>query len=640
MSLEKKQQQLLLKDASNPFPDTSAVAAALGEKAAVLSQSTSAVPARPSIKETIMARNRANRNLPAVRPSSAGPTISPTREVFSQATAKSATGGPPTRKPLNTSTSGNLSSAPVRPNRTFKRPELPRPATADPSNHRPKPDARSNTPAARRPKTPAPSTAKKGILALKKPISQPASPTKTVQRRISWSDDLPGGSLELGPSKQAIDDNAVEDDEDAKSVNVDCVPTHTAKEVAVPQQTSTASDVAAEADLDEDGRDIWFRLSMSPSAKGDYGQRDPMASPSKLPVRSTHHISNDESHDIASRRASRSPPMFSIPSEVHSPRRRPHLQVYEDPEAVPTSVSPTQSPIKPSVLSDLPINTPPLNPAHLLIAEETNNAEYHAKWTAFETSEKKLNGSASLSEAIRNPTIARRLLESAIKQIEAGTLEVHSLRRIQCIIRDQDKLWQDEYLLDELLLTLLEAIENPSNSSKQPQLLITIRQLLSKYPQQSSAHYPRALCAITMARAGHSSSQRIVSGLEATAETIVAQCEPTETLNAILDLLDADDLDLHSTFMGFYNLAGLLARKIHTGQLPLDLSTERRIGELVKRSLDSDNIDVRRGMVELAVQFHQCVRPEERFWGYLNGSSTDRRSLITYYVMRNDAVQA
>lgn len=620
LSLENKQQQLLLKDASNPFPDTSSVAAALGAKAAELSKSTSAVPTRPSVKET-MAKNRASRTLPTARPSSAGPSISPSREPTVHVATKSAIGGLAARRPLNTSTSGNLSSAPVRPIRNFRKPDIPRPATADSFSHRPKPDARSATPAARRPKTPvAPSTAKRGILATKKPTSQPASPTKIVQRRISWSDDLPGGSLVSGPSRRnSIDEQAIEDDSNSqpgKEVNniFTCAPR------SAPSRRTTRSPVNDKADAAEEiVEDVWLAISRE-------------ASPARSVADGPHNLDNVE----MSTRISQSPRLILGRKEVVSPRKRPQLQVYEDPEAIPTDLSPMQSPTKSNVLNDLPINTPPLNPNHVLVAEETNNSTYHAKWKAFEASEQKNISSPSLAACMSNPVVARRLLNSAIEKIRAGAIEFSALRRVQHIIKEQyELLAKDSYLVDELLLTLLDAIEGPIDQSKQIQVLLAIQGLLSKYPQQCSALYPRALCALTLARAGHSSSQRIVSGLEATAEAIVDKCEPTQSIDAVLDLLDSDDLDLHSTCMGLYQLAGLLTKTVQSGHIPFSPLTEQRIGELTARALDDHNIDVRHGAVELAVQFRPCVESEKRFWGHIPGSATDRKSLVTYYLKRN-----
>ena len=636
LSLEKKQQSLLLKDANNPFPDTSSVAAALGEEAAALSQSTSTVPTRPSVRET-MARNRANRNLPAARPSSAGPTISPTRATSTQVPVKAATGGVTTRRPLNSSTSGNLSSAPVRPNRTFRRPELPRPATADPSSQRPRHDARSGTPAAKRPKTPvAPPTAKKSNLATSKPISQPASPTKTVQRRNSWSDDLPGGSLELGPSVRNIANQAIEDDDGAKpNIEENDIllrrPTHEAADT-LPILTNAGNVQETSGEPDEGG---FFSLSMSLPVEPARQVRGASVSPRMSPTRDSNNQANEPDSGELSRRLSQSPRDI----QILSPRKRAQLQVYEDPEAISTGHFPKSSPVKSAVLSDLPINAPPLNPNHLLIADEPDNSTYHAKWTAFETSERRLSSTSRLSEAIKYPGSARRLLESAIEQLRGGKLEVHVLRRIQCIVREQDKILQDGCLLDDLLLTLLDAIERPRDMSKQPQILITIRQLLWQYPQQCSALYSRALCAITIARAGHPSSHRIVSGLEATAESLVAQCEPTESINSVLDLLDDESLDPHSRFMALYNLAGLLSRAAELRRPPLQESSEQRIGVLIGQCISDNSTDIRRGIVEVSVQFHRCVKPEERFWSYMIGSTMDCRSLITYYLVRGHPQQ-
>ena len=452
-----------------------------------------------------------------------------------------------------------------------------------------------------------------------------------MQRRISWSDDLLGGSVELGPSVRNINNQAIEDDDDAKlSIEENDILTRRPTQEAAGSLTILTNAGKVQETSEEPDVDVFFNLSMNHSAEAARQTRGASVSPRMSPTRGSDNQANEPDSGELSRRLSQSPRDV----QILSPRKRAQLQVYEDPEAISTGLSPKPSPVKSAVLSDLPINAPPPNQNHLLIADEPDNPTYHAKWTAFETSERRLSSTSRLSETIRYPGSARRLLESAIEQLRGEKLEVHVLRRIQYIVREQDKILQDGCLLDDLLLTLLDAIERPRDISKQPQILITIRQLLSQYPQQCSALYSRALCAITIARAGHPSSHRIVSGLEATAESIVAQCEPTESINSVLDLLDDESLDPHSRFMALYNLAGLLSKAAELRRLPLHESSEQRIGELIGQCINDNSTDIRRGIVEVSVQFHRCVKPEERFWSYITGSTMDCRSLITYYLVR------
>ena len=117
-SLEKKQQELLIEDSSNPnpqkvvAPNTSMVSA----QAPALSRSTTSVPAaRPSIKEAIAAQKKraklASHRLPD-RPGSADSAVPSSSKIKPSST---------TVRPATAV--GSLSSAPVRPFRTARKPD-------------------------------------------------------------------------------------------------------------------------------------------------------------------------------------------------------------------------------------------------------------------------------------------------------------------------------------------------------------------------------------------------------------------------------------------------------------------------------------------------------------------------------------
>lgn len=385
-----------------------------------------------------------------------------------------------------------------------------------------------------------------------------------------------------------------------------------------------------------DEEDVWIAVSREHSPEGN-ATRSRLPNAAALP-RSLVDGANDNAHaqgsDELPMRISQSPRS----SILLSPRKRPALQVYEDSEANPFNASPAQSPPKSQVLSDLPINAPPFGPNHILVSEEPNDSSYHAKWAALEATEKKACTSPAIANAVRGTHNSRQLLAIAIKRIQEGVYELPVLRRVQYIIKDQNEIWSDPNLVENLLVTILDAVEVSTDQTKQIQLVIAIRALLARFPQQCSKLYPRALCSITAARAGHSGSQRIVSGLEATAETLVAECEPMDSMNQLLDLLDTESLDFHALIMGIYNLAGLLNRLVKV-KLPLDHQTEQRVGDLIGRCFNDVHTDIRRAIVELVVQFHPCVKPETRFWAYIPGSVTDHRSLVTYYLERNAVAQ-
>ena len=613
LSLDKKQQEQLLKDASNPFPDASSVASVLGEKAAALSQSTCAVPTRPSIKEAIMARKRANKNLPPQRPSSAGPTATPNREA-SSGPAKPMKSGLAARKAATATASGTLSSAPVRPQRLVRKPDIPRPATAQSWR------TTTLTPATRpsRPKTPVlPTSLKRGILASKKESSRETSPTKVVTRRISWSDELPGGSLELGPSGSISNPDEAVDDASSADANEETT-------TAAPSATQMAEPSPPPEE------DIFFQLAMEPSPERA----------TKTPVRNTTgespiHDSPRAAEAEFATRLSRSP------RAIHtlSLRKRPRLHVYEDPEAEPSGHSPTQT-SKSNILNDLPVNAPPAV-KQMPAAEEGHSPLYHAKWADLEASLTRRDISSRSFDMLQNPYHARRLLQSAIPRIHEGTIDVQGLRKVQHLVKSQEELWHDPGLFDELLLALISAVEGTNNSFApesgpladilRTQMLITLRRVLIRHPEQSSPAFPKALCAILAARRSLLSTHRVVSGLEETAESIISMGQPKPNINAVLTHLEAEsDDNIHSLFMGLYTMAGLLAKAVELEQVPLGLLREQRLSRLYRRFSNHEHLDIRRAVLDMAVQFFRCIWSQDRFWDVINGGGND--ALIHYFL--------
>ncbi|EEQ28864.1 suppressor of tub2 mutation [Microsporum canis] len=198
--LDTKSRSLLEKDSGNP----NAAAHASNTTTSRSGQSQTSSATRMTLKETIAAQKKARlaaaRNLPP-RPESAQSTFSeqrPTRPtVHRQPASSSSVRNVATGSQLSSSTSsaqgGSLSSAPMRPAMRPRRPELMRPATADPYSRRNAPlSAQSkilsptNSPQRSSPKTaPAPRT--------RNPPARPKSrmegvTTNTIQRKAAASE--------------------------------------------------------------------------------------------------------------------------------------------------------------------------------------------------------------------------------------------------------------------------------------------------------------------------------------------------------------------------------------------------------------------------------------------------------------------
>ena len=332
------------------------------------------------------------------------------------------------------------------------------------------------------------------------------------------------------------------------------------------------------------------------------------------------------------------------------------LKVYEDPVGgYPDSSAAPQSTIRATALEELPINEPAVCPPHLspkfpLLAEESESPLYHRKWINVETAARRVSD----SEKTDNPFLVRRILESGITKIRAGTLDVHGFRKLQALIRGGEDIWEDGVKFDELLLPLLETLESPHSADSKSslgraqdlktQLLITIRLLQQHQKAYFSGYYPRALSAIVLARKHHHATSHIVCGLEEAAETIVAECDPVRNIDAVLDLLETEPRDESDTlFMGLYILAGLLHRVSATALAkpgsadPLTSAEQnQRLGNVAARCLKDANPDVRRAVVEYALELHDAVRDKPSFWALIGGVGEDHRSLITYYLARRE----
>lgn len=511
------------------------------------------------------------------------------------------------------STIGSLSSAPMRPMRPARRPEVKRPGTADPHTNR-KPIKLSPTKSDEVVKSPS--------LYKKSPQTSPLKKTNTPS--IRRTDALSNKHKDLLPIKK--------------------------KEVS-PKPIEAASHVP---NMPQMSSQIPLRMSA-------YSQN---AFPSNFtaPLNNVGLSSNldsqqEEGVPVKKERLSLTPRAIASRKENLSSR----LKVYEDPvggldaTATPqTGTPPTASRTK--VLEELPINEPALyqprlSPNFPLLAEETETPLYHQKWINVEAAARRVSD----SDKTDNPYFMRRILEGGIARVKAGTLDVHGFRKLQGLIRSREDIWEEGVKFDELLLLLLENLESPSGPSQasvrpqdvKTQVLMTIRLMQQHQPKYFSPYYPRALCAIILARKHYHSTSHIVCGLEETSETIVSECEPLPCIEAILELLEMEPRDQSDTvFMGLYVLAGLLHRISSLRSSEPDTPSNQltsaeqniRLGHIAAKCLMDTNPDVRRAVVEFALELHDVVGDKASFWALVGGLGEDHRSLITYYLARREKV--
>lgn len=614
-ALDKKQQEQLIADPANPNPNKALPPTATVGGKSTFSQSTSAVPARPSIKEAIAAQKRAKvagKNLPE-RPGSAEPIASPMKTMSQSSITRPATAMSTASRNPSTQTVGTLSSAPMRPRR---KPEMARPATADPSTGRK--SAKTETPLM------SPATSP-----VKGKSKTPAPATSTVRPATKIYNDPTTNSLKA--FSKTVEDAAttpishkIVDDAAATYTRTGLTEyeNHSMSHVKANSLTKFGfnddeihgkpSPTKADEDFTMVIPDLNQRISMSPRPIGSRKEN--------LPTKN-----------------------------IYLQEQRP-LKVYEDPIQDTRVPSPSPAAHIPRALEELPVNEPatPRDPAngHRLLAEETATPDYHEKWKVVEAAERRR---INASENIDNPLLARKILESGIVRIQARSLDVHGFRKLQTLIRTAgDSIWEDGYKFEELLLPLFDYLEAPNDDPHartgrahdlKTQVLVTVRLMLQHQHKYFAVHYPQALCAILTAREYHDSTSHIVSGLEETAELIVSRCDPDSCIDSVLDLLEVDS-SAATTTMGMYVLAGLLHKGHKGGEMARvrgNRRQEERLGRLAARCLDDTNSDIRRAVIEFVLELHDSVE-SELFWRLVAGGKADHKSLITYYLARHRAV--
>jgi CLIP-associating protein 1/2 len=197
----------------------------------------------------------------------------------------------------------------------------------------------------------------------------------------------------------------------------------------------------------------------------------------------------------------------------------------------------------------------------------------------------------------------------------------------------------------------LDALEGPSDDKKsgaamrvldlKTQILVTIRAMLAYNKSWFSAFYPRVMTALLATRRPYEVTNHLVSGLEETAEDIVAVCNPPEVIDAVLPFLQSEDhtdAGYRTITMGIYVLTGLIHR-LNQNHLHLPSADLERLGQFANSGLSRPHPDVRRAITDFCVELHEMVHNDDAFWRMINAPGGDHRNLLTYYIAKRSAAQ-
>ncbi|KAK2750388.1 suppressor of tub2 mutation [Myotisia sp. PD_48] len=515
-SLDTKSKLMLEKHPGNP----NASSQSLPITRSGHSQATS----RVSLKETIAAQKRrrlAAAKNPPPRPESAQSSFSDakstrtvtSRQPFSSSTVRNAPAG------SSFSTQGqSLSSAPMRPAMRTRRPELMRPATADPYSRRnaqtssqiklsspssspQKPKPRTVTTPKTRPPTRPKSrldNAASNTGGRKPTVPEVAVPRSPEENSYPGPDTWPPASILqakqspiLSPSRASEDFAMVSLSIGKEEVNNNPLPEAPTRLLEADIETRLQNQLQSPVQIQPDPvYDMIITNTQMTSRNRLYSTN---SSPPKLPMSPSHSNQNSQEKAILSPEP-RTPSKADADTSIHprsptitkkSPPVTPigsnashQLKVYEDPESPlsnregnPTPSTPEQnrSPhlvTKPMPLEELSLNEPPsMNRKHNQSIHDirspspqphaTSNENVHRRWNKVEISERR----RSLSPRSKDPSRARDMIDRGLMKIRSSALDVHGYRKFQSLIRYHESILNDESKYAQILLALFTALE-------------------------------------------------------------------------------------------------------------------------------------------------------------------------------------
>ncbi len=280
-------------------------------------------------------------------------------------------------------------------------------------------------------------------------------------------------------------------------------------------------------------------------------------------AKDTRPTSSDSNH---SSRVMLSGGLDEIKDTEDMQARENKVKVYEDPfvEDEVTTAKQAQEPRKP-VLEELPANEQSLDRVRSNTGTDASlsNNDFVRSSRERQWSPSKLSNNETISGMTNgtSPTRtdqteilrSRRLLASGIDRIRARTLDTHGFRRLQDLIKNTPEIWDGSSKFSELLLALLDSLETPWPSEEngktasaktqnlKGQTLVTTRALLVLYRKEALPYYPKALCAVVHAKAHAESTSHISAELEKTADEIMRHGNVTDCIDSVLDLLSTTD---------------------------------------------------------------------------------------------------
>ncbi|KAI9883094.1 MAG: mitochondrial 37S ribosomal protein nam9 [Watsoniomyces obsoletus] len=567
------------------------------------STTVAAPVSRTTLKETIAARKReaaASRGLPS-RPESAQSAFSPSLKKVQS----------------SSNMSSSLASAPMRPMRAPRRPEIHRPATADPFSRR-------------MVKASSPGITNTAAAAMVKGKSKQESPaTRSIRNRPTRADSSPAQSDSM--SSDAGGSRDIRRDEELTMV----IPRVNMDRVLLPvlQESEPVSEDQSRSPVKE--------IPFHPKTPSTTIRRvEPVVEEEEIPLRAANGTAKEESSVNGT---------GSVDEPAVVPAT-PELQVYEDPtESNERQTSPARL-IRPTVLEERTVNEPLRNGTSPISSRSSPQG-----LKTPQTSPRK----KSVQERTTDTPQGRRLLNNVISQVKAGQTDISRLRRLQSGLEGNTDLWPDTSSFEQLLSSLLDIVASnePSGITTTDhndleklriQALVTIRSMFKNSPDRFSSLYPSTLKTLLRARGLYVESSPVVEALAETAERITQSMPSESCIEAILDVLapstqeDSSSIPSSATLsLGFDLISTSLERGSSTTSntaspaLPDVLAS--RLGHLAIRCLDDLDPSLRHSVTTACVGLYERMESHARFWKVMHAVREDQRMLITYHIVRKES---
>ena len=673
-TLDAKSRQLLERDSANPNASQSSFTSSVGPGST--NPRVAASTSRSNLKETIAAQKKAAlaaRKMPD-RPNSAMANLSPLKDAAKPPTrtpvmannqttrGQTSTSTQPssTRPPTTGTGHGSLMSGPVR---RPKRPDVARPATADPYANRRL--LRAESPSLRDEAHSPTISSGNSSHAYKK--SQPTSRPGTSGTDKSSSVASPHGS----PAKQRP----------RTFHGAEAVPAYTPKSLrpnrvssspSADDNTTTVqpgtrgaarSQMAPQAAQTEDDRPLSGHSVMPSMAEED---NFTLVMPSKIgsdanPDQTSQSPRRAPSTDASSKKASERPTRLTHATRDHSPHvsrqesteplTKEEMEVHED-ESAGNDASNQAAETPEAVLQELAPNEQ--NVATSSIDPNIDNGPQPAQDDIRSVSPTKKGIAMTMDgsnqdggEVMKN----RRILSSGIERLKAKTLDAHGFRRLQDLVKLPAH--DSARLMSELLLALTGYIEATAETlrvnaakaiSLKSQGLATLRSVASlhKASIEVRQEFSHAVCSTLVARQMVQTSPHFAGDLERTAHELVKHAggQVGDVLDAVLDFVSRGSGSRgqeqgHSTTMALSVLSRLQVAMRQQSR-PLNNTQKQQLGKVAVRFLEDGNPDVRRADTELCLEMfgHFGEEHKEEFWALLKGAREAQLNLVAYYLAR------